>query len=285
MILFVTILFVLAILVLASLFLVKLAQLSAKPQVSVRIATQGVQHESVWPYFKHKLGILLHRFWHFVLEAKDLKPPVVATTKAITSQVAKVKNVFRVRIRASEDEPAWLPEAAELVIKPNIKSPEELYLEAIKKDPADKQAYEALGRLYLQNKNYADAIETYEYLTKLDPTVDIYWSNLGLAFYSIKEFSKAADSYEKAIGINGKIPTRWVNLALCFEALEEHTKTVKALNQALQLDQMNVNYQMLLADAYLNISNNVRAEEVLEQILAHDPTNRQAREKLMRLKI
>jgi Tfp pilus assembly protein PilF len=48
---------------------------------------------------------------------------------------------------------------------------------------------------------------------------------------------------------------------------------------------MNVNYQMLLADAYLNISNNVRAEEVLEQILAHDPTNRQAREKLMRLKI
>jgi len=55
--------------------------------------------------------------------------------------------------------------------------------------------------------------------------------------------------------------------------------------QALQLDKSNINYLNLLADTYVKLENNVRAEEVLEQILGLDPTNRLAREKLMRLKI
>ena len=227
--------------------------------------------------------MIINKLWYFILEAKDLTP---STTKTISTQVERVKNVFRIRIRSSDNEPQYLPEAAELVIKPtNGQNPEDLYLQAIKKDPNNKQAYEALGRLYLQNKNFADAIETYEYLIKLEPTRDIYLSNLGLAYYSTGEYQKASSAYEKAIGINGKVPARWINLALCFDALDEQTKVVKAITQALQFDKMNINFMMLLADTYIKLVNSVRAEEVLEQILVIEPGNRPAREKLMRLKI
>lgn len=280
MILAALIILIFSFLAIALLFFSKQPQIFNRPSVKVKITS--FEHESIWPYFRHKLALLAAKAWHFILEAKDLKPPA---TKAINYGVEKVKKAFRVRIRSSENEPAWLPEAAELVIKPSIKSPEELYLEAIKKDPADRKAYEALGRLYLQNKNFEDSMEIYEYLTKLDPSIDIYWSNLGLAYFSVKDYRKAAECYEKAIGINGKIPTRWVNLALCFELLEEYNKAVKALSQALVLDKLNLNYKMLLADIYIKLENNVRAEEVLEQILAAEPMNRPAREKLMRLKI
>ena len=284
MILFTTIVFILALLVLVSLFLVKLGQAGQRPPIRIKIADHdAVHHHSLRDYFSRKASIIGRQLWHFILEAKDLKP---ATTKTFQTQVERVKAAFRIRVRTSDSEPQWLPEAAELGARlASTQTPEELYLEAIKKNPTDRQAYEALGRLYLQNKNFTEAAETFEYLTKLDPSRDMYFSNLGLSYYSLKEFQKAASSYEKAVAINNKIPTRWVNLALCFQALDQPGKALKALTQACNLDKLNTSYMMLLSDAYLELENSVRAEEVLEQILAIEPTNRVAREKLMKLKI
>ncbi len=283
MILLSVIIFATSILVVVCLFLVNLGQINSRPFLQIRIANITRPQYDLWPYIKQKLSVVGNKLWHFILEAKDLKP---ASTKTIHNQYEKVKSAFRIRIRSSSAEPQWLPEAAELSIKPTVnQNPEDFYLAAIKKNPKDREAYEALGRLYLQNKNYSDAVATYEYLIKLDPTRDIYYSNLGLSHYSLKEYQMARQAYEKAIGINNKIPTRWINLALCFEALEDFTKAVKAITQALELDKLNLNYMSLLADAYVKLENYVRAEEVLEQILALDPSNKTAREKLMRLKV
>lgn len=271
---------------LVGLFLSKLGQASQRPLTRVRIAPeQHPHHSNLGLYFRKRMGAAGERLWHFILEAKDLKP--AATTKTIHHQVEKVvKSAFRIRIRGSEKEPQWLPEAAELAVKPEqVHTPEESYLEAIKRNPSDLQAYEALGRLYLQNKNYPEAAETFEYLTRLDPSHDTYFSNLGLCYYSMKDYAKAAIAYEKAVSVNGKVPTRWVNLALCFDALDQPNKAIKALLQALKLDRVNVGFLSLLADAYIKIENSVRAEEILEQILAVEPTNKIAREKLMKLKI
>ena len=92
-------------------------------------------------------------------------------------------------------------------------------------------------------------------------------------------------SVKPPIQVSLKITWHWINLALCFEALEDYSKAVKALNMALQLDKLNINYMTLLADAYVKLENNVRAEEMLEQILSLEPTNKNAREKLMKLRI
>ncbi len=275
------IIFLLSLLTIAGMFLIKLAHPTQKNLIRIKIGSVYPTHEPLAPYFKKYFRTAINKLWHFILEAKDLKP---ATSKTLHTQVEKVKSVFRIRIRSSENDPQWLPEAAELSANPN-QNPEDLYLQAIRRNPNDRSSYEALGRLYLQNKNYADAMETYQFLSRLDPSKDIYQSNLGLAYYSLREYKKAIDAYEKALNINNKIPTRWINLSLCYEALEDYPKAVKALVQALQLDKLNVNYMMMLADAYAKIPNRMRAEEVLEQVLSIEPTNKTAREKLMRLRI
>lgn len=241
-------------------------------------------------YFWQKIKRLVHRMWQSVLEAKDIKPPTI-----LTSQASRLKKVFRIRIKESEKEPSWLPEVAEHSVnvqpgpaaaaEPQHKTAEELYLETIKRDPNNKQAYEGLGRLYLQEKNYAEAVEIFEFLTKAEPNRDIYWSNLGISLYSTKQYRGASQAYEAALKINSKIPARWINLALCFEAIDEHQRALRAINKALELDLRNTNYLLLLADVYLKVSNRVRAEEVLTQILSLDPTNKQVREKLMKLKV
>ncbi|OGE88044.1 MAG: hypothetical protein A3J07_01825 [Candidatus Doudnabacteria bacterium RIFCSPLOWO2_02_FULL_49_13] len=283
MVIFAAIVFIVSLLTIMGLFLFRFSQVLQRPLVKVRLTSAVEQPTRLRTYFRSKLKVMGQSLWHFVLEAKDLKP---ATAKTIQTQYQKVKSVFRIRIRSSEQEPLWLPEAQELTVKTGERlNPEETYLEAIKKNPTDKQAYESLGRHYLQVKNFTEAAQTYEYLIKLDPARDIYFSNLGLSYYSLGEFPKAVQCYEKALAINSKIPTRWINLALCFLALDETVRAIKALSQAITLDKLNTNYLTLLADAYIKIGNQVRAEEVLEQILAVEPTNKFAREKLMKLKI
>ncbi|HYC79412.1 MAG TPA: tetratricopeptide repeat protein, partial [Candidatus Binatia bacterium] len=240
--------------------------------------------EGLMSYLVRKFKYVLSKLWHFILEAKDLKP-----TPLINHQVQKVKQVFRVRIRSSKEEPLWMPEVATILDQaksaPDGRTAEHLYLDAIKNDPNNKEAYEGLGRLYLQEKNYKEAAETFRFLTRLDPKRDTYWSNLGMSLYSIQQYKEASVCYEKAVQINGKVPARWVNLSLCYEAIHDLPRMVRALNQAVTLDRRNINYLMLLAEAYMKVQNKIRAEDVLESILTIDPTHKVARERLMKIRI
>lgn len=222
------------------------------------------------------------KVWNFILEAKDIKTP-----ERLTTGVQKVKQIFRVRVRRSKREPVWLPEATNIKVSTEengVSTPEQIYLQAIKKNPQDKKAYEGLGRLYLQEKKFEEAIETFEFLTRLDESEDVYWSNLGLCYFSTKDFRKAIGVYEKSLNLNSRVSSRWLNLGLCFEAMGEYTKAVKAAISALELDPLNTSYLNFLADLYLKIPNKVKAEEVLEKILEIDPTNRAIAEKLSKIK-
>src|SRR3990167_3348571 len=101
MLIFALIIFILSFLAIASIFFVKLSQVSQRPSLKIRVSAAPTHQISLRLYFREKLGVYANKLWHFILEAKDLKP---ATTKNIHTQVEKVKNVFRIRIRSSENE-------------------------------------------------------------------------------------------------------------------------------------------------------------------------------------
>jgi len=261
-----------------ALFLSKLPETVSRPQF--RPKASSLPTAWVWQYLLKQSRLILRKIWHFILEAKDLSPAMDF------HPVDKVKQAFKIRIRTSEREQDWLPEVSNsLPDSGRAQSPEEVYLETIKRDPQNREAYEGLGRLYLQEKKFEDAAETFDFLTKFDPSRDIYWSNLGLSLYSLKKFREAANAYEKALNLNSKIPTRWINLGLCFAAMEDLGKAVTAVRGALNLDRRNLHYLTLLADLYIQAGNGIKAEQALEQILEIEPTSRAAREKLMKLKI
>jgi tetratricopeptide (TPR) repeat protein len=279
MLIFIWVVLALSVFVFIGVLLGKAPRIFERPQIRVR---PNVVHTNVWSYFWHKLQAIGGVLWHFILEAKDLKPP-----KVLNVPVEKVRKAFRIRVKTSETEPDWLPEATELVetAQTEEQKSENIFLQAIKKDPGNLKAFEGLGQLYLQEKNFKEAAETFRYLVNQDPGHDVYWSNLGLSLYSLGDYNMAVQAYEKALNLNHKVATRWINLAICFDAMDELTKAIKAVKAALELDKVNLNYLMLLADLYVKIENKIRAEEVLEQILEVDPTNKLAREKLMALKI
>lgn len=243
--------------------------------------------ESFLSFLAQGISRLLTGLWHFILEAKDLTPHPQLNKIKLNQSVQKVKKIFRIRIRTSREEPGWLPEAVELSSEPKTQdqSPEARYLEMIKKNPVDLNAYENLARLYLEEKKYLEAAEIFRFLIKRDPQNDTYLSNLGFTLYFLGEYQQSVKAYDQALSINSKVPVRFVNLALSLKALDDFPKAIKALNEALKLDPRNPAYLMMLADFYVAVDNQIRAEETLSQILELEPTNKSAREKLMKLKI
>lgn len=51
----------------------------------------------------------------------------------------------------------------------NLSKAEKVYIEIIKQDPKNIEAYSALGNLYLRQKNFSDAKESFKQILKLKP--------------------------------------------------------------------------------------------------------------------
>src|SRR6185503_10976397 len=127
MVIFAWIILTLAVLGLVAVVLSKLPRLLVRPTARVKLM---VAADGFLASFWYKIRQLTRWLWHFVLEAKDIRP-----TKIISSEMDKVKKVFRIRIRESEADPVWMPEVADhgerttktATVNEKNKTAEELY--------------------------------------------------------------------------------------------------------------------------------------------------------------
>ncbi|HLC44417.1 MAG: hypothetical protein A2722_02410 [Candidatus Doudnabacteria bacterium RIFCSPHIGHO2_01_FULL_50_11] len=189
-----------------------------------------------------------------------LKPPVVVITKNLMQQ------------------------AKNLVQQDDFPQAEQAYIRIIERDPSNEEAYENLGKLYLERKKYKEALEVYEYLVKHHPHDDRYWNKLGVAQYQLANYKGAVDSYSTAIRLNPKVSNRYVNLSLSHASLGQLAEAEAAAEKASQLDPNNPEYILLLADCRIERGKNQEAKELLERVLELEPTSDAARERLMKLK-
>ena len=75
---------------------------------------------------------------------------------------------------------------------------------AVKKDPDHSDAYNNMGVVYYQQKDYGKAIKNYEKACSLNQWAS-YYSNLGAAYFAKKQFEKAAYNYSKALELDPDI--------------------------------------------------------------------------------
>jgi tetratricopeptide (TPR) repeat protein len=75
---------------------------------------------------------------------------------------------------------------------------------AVKKDHSHADAYNNLGVVYYQQRDYGKAIKNYEKAVSLNLSAS-YYSNLGAAYFAKKQFEKAAYNYAKALELDPDI--------------------------------------------------------------------------------
>lgn len=81
---------------------------------------------------------------------------------------------------------------------------EKLYIKAAATAPKNAKIYNRLGAIYLENKNYYDAKESFLQSVKLDESKASHHVNLGLAYIGLKDYFKAEKAFSDALKLDPK---------------------------------------------------------------------------------
>jgi tetratricopeptide (TPR) repeat protein len=175
-------------------------------------------------------------------------------------------------------------EASKLFKKQRLRQSEKKYLSIIKQDHKNIKAYQGLGLIYLEQKEYEGAREAFERICELDPTHDSAFNNLGLSLFNIGKYEEAIKAYEHSVSLNNKVVHRFLNLALASQKMADYKKEVSALEHAVDLEPKNIEYIEELAEAATRAGDNKLAKKTLQKIIEIDPTRLEAQRNLARLK-
>lgn len=227
------------------------------------------------------VSALGRRLWRFILEAKEIGRPGLKKLPEKISHISKTRLSF---FRQSESVEHFLATAEADLESQDYDRAERGFIKAIEKDPRNEQAFAGLGRLYLAQKKFKEAQETYRFLTKHYPENASYHSSLGQALHSLGRHNRAAAAYRLAIELEPDNARRYVNLGLSYAAMNNHEEALEQYRQAMALEPENVQVLTVYAEALVEQGDKEEAIEILEKVLALEPTNHPAREKLMKLK-
>lgn len=226
--------------------------------------------------------------WHFVLEVKDIPKTSARVPNFFFQKFKKAAIHFpkpKLPLFKSADSADYLlAEGQQSLEKEDYVEAERKFIKAIEKDSKNETAYAFLGKLYLAQKKFEEAAETYKFLLKHYPESDTYWANLGQAYHGNKLYEQAVEAYEKAIELGPQNAKRYVNLGLTLEAKKHIEEAILNYRKALELEPSNTQFMLALSEALTKKGDREEAILLLEQILQAEPTNHLARERLMQLK-
>ena len=140
-------------------------------------------------------------------------------------------------------------QAAKLVEKNEPEKAKLLLLKIEGTGPEDAQCYYMLGRIYGDEKDYANAISAYEKALELDKEMARAYFNLGYIYYVVKkDFARAQEMYERAVRTSPDfLDDALYMLALSQKKLGQDQQCIENLEQALIINPDNKQAKLSLA--------------------------------------
>lgn len=111
---------------------------------------------------------IFRKLYQKVKEIKEKKDAKLKTQKEVKELVATPSLAKKTRA-VPYDEFSLFEKAAKFFGSGNFSEAEKTYIEIIKKDPKNIQAYKNLGNLYLKQGNLRDAMSSFEQVLKINP--------------------------------------------------------------------------------------------------------------------
>ena len=108
--------------------------------------------------------------------------------------------------------------------------------QAIALAPQDAQLHGGLGRLYLQNRDFADAERELKIAVQLDKGNVVYWKDLTATFYQGGNYAAALAGYDVVDKMEKPGAGVWFIRALCYDKLNQVQPALDAYRKFLDLD-------------------------------------------------
>lgn len=145
-------------------------------------------------------------------------------------------------------------------------------------DPKNIKAYEMLGRLYSQRKEYDQAREIYEHILKINrDNIEAYFGLGELAAFQ-GEWQGASENYQRTVELDASNAKYYVELARAYQELKKNDLAREALRQAVNLEPNNPKYLDLLLETCIITSNKKIAVDTFKKLEKVNPENQKLAE-------
>jgi tetratricopeptide (TPR) repeat protein len=153
----------------------------------------------------------------------------------------------------------------------NLNQAESKYLSAIKVDLKSSDAYLGLGEVYINMKEWQQALETFEYMVSHWPQEDKGYAFLAIVEVERGNFKEAKDHYLHALSINNEVVEYHMGLSELYVRLDDKEKALSSLQKAQGLEPNNPKILDKLLSVSTILKDKELAEEVLEKIKKVNP--------------
>jgi tetratricopeptide (TPR) repeat protein len=119
---------------------------------------------------------------------------------------------------------------------------ERRYLEVLSIDARNTDAYKGLGTIYLKQKLYPQARETFEFLIKIKKADDISYAALADIAEIEDDLPKAEEMRKKAVDLRPRLANRHAELAELYVTMQQYHKAWTHAKRAAELDPKSGKY-------------------------------------------
>ena len=156
---------------------------------------------------------------------------------------------------------------------------ETLWGDAVQKGPAMARPYVNLGKAYLGQGRYVEAIETSRKALAIKARLERAHYNIGTAYLHMRRYPEAIASYERALEIRPNLMQALNNMGNAYTEQAEHAKAITYYHRALSVaDHPAIHHN--LGKVFLETGRFDSAAICFRQALTGDPDKRESHEGL-----
>ncbi|MFH1078085.1 MAG: hypothetical protein V1745_02245 [Patescibacteria group bacterium] len=180
--------------------------------------------------------------------------------KQAKSPLARMAPSMQDRIRT------LLEEARSLARELKWADAERRFLEALSIDNRNVEAYKGLGTLYLKQKLYPQAKETFEFLVKIKKADDACFAGMAEIAEVEGDISTAEAMRSRAVEMQPKSPSRHAELATFYLERSEPGKAWPLAKRAADLEPKSAKYLITAIEAAIALGNQVEARRRFDKL-------------------
>jgi thioredoxin-like negative regulator of GroEL len=164
----------------------------------------------------------------------------------------------------------------------NYAEAEHILIQALTVNPEATEVQAELAKLYLTTNREAKAEALYKELILQHSDVT-FFANLGLAYYKQAKYVDACFAYQEALNLDPQTPERSAALGRACIAAQRYDNAAPLLEKALTRLSKDTELLHLLAECYVQMSDNAKAEEVYRRINKLEPYDEGVKQKISAL--
>jgi tetratricopeptide (TPR) repeat protein len=150
----------------------------------------------------------------------------------------------------------------------------------IEKNPAYREAYILLGRIFYENGNFKESAKCFKISVFMNPEDDVSNLLLGMSYFNLNDMKNAEIYLKRAYQLKPNKIENILNLAFFYKLTGKFKEAIEIYGKALDLKPDDLDTLNDIGLCYAMTGNKEKAKEIWEGILKKNPDYKLARENL-----